>query len=255
VFTEALGSAPREVIVNEQFAKKFFPGRNVIGQVFEDSDAGDSSATENRIIGLVRGARYADVRDPAKPMYFVPIADHDWPLLVLVVRVAPGAAVGPTVLRAIASVAPGIGLNQPSLLTASIGDALARERISAELAIMFGSVALVLVAVGLYGLMAYQVSERTREIGIRMALGAGSRRVMSLVLWQSLALVGAGIIVGFPLAILAGRAVSSQLYGVAPYSIAALSVAAASLVLVAIVATLAPLRRAVGVDPVTALRT
>lgn len=250
------GSAtgPREVVVNEQFAKKFFPGREAIGELFEDSDAGDSTSTENRIIGIVRGARYGEVRESARPMYYVSAADHDWPLLVLVVHAAPGAVVGASVLRAITSVAPGIGLGEPTLLTASVGDALGRERTSAELAIIFGVVALALVAVGLYGLMAYRISERTREIGIRMALGAGSRSVISLVLRQSLALVGVGVAIGFPLAILGGRAVASQLYGVAPYDIDALSVGAASLVIVAIAATLEPVRRAVAVDPVTALR-
>lgn len=253
IFTESSGGT-REAVVNEQFAKKFFPGRDVIGQVFEDSDDGDASATENRIIGVVGDARYGDVREPATPMYFVPVSDRDWPLLILVVRAAPGVVVGAGVLRAITSVAPGIGLGEPTLLTASVGDALVRERISAQLAIMFGSVALALVAVGLYGLMAYRVSERKREIGIRIALGAGSRGIISLVLRQSLTLVGVGVVAGFPLAILAGRAVSSQLYGVTPYSLAALAVAAASLVVVAIAATLEPVRRAIAVDPVTALR-
>jgi putative ABC transport system permease protein len=247
-------AATREVVVNEQFARKFFPGRDVIGRVFADSDAGDSSATENRIVGVVAGARYADVRDAPKPMYFVPIADHDWPYLVLIVHVVPGATVGGSVLRSIAEFAPGIGLSEPTRLSTSIDEALVRERVSAELAIMFGCVALALVAIGLYGLMAYRVSERTREIGIRMALGAGSRRVISLVLWQSLTIVGVGVAAGFPLAMIAGRAVSSQLYGVPPYSLGGLSVAAATLVLVAVAATLEPVRRAVAVDPVSALR-
>jgi ABC-type antimicrobial peptide transport system permease subunit len=135
-----------------------------------------------------------------------------------------------------------------------VDDALVRERMSAALATLFGAIALGLAAVGLYGVMLYQVAERTTEIGIRVALGARPATVMWLVLRQSLIVAGIGLSAGLPLAILAGRAVQSQLYGVAPYDVVALVAAAALLVAVTIVASLIPARRAVGVDPITALR-
>jgi len=245
----------REVVVNDQFAKKFFSNRNPIGQVFEDHDEGDTLVTENRVIGVVGGVKMIGLRAPARPMYFVPVTDHDWPYLVLVVRpYANAVAVGSAAERAIASVAPGIAQGEPTLIAASIDDALTRERISAALATLFGVIALSLVAVGLYGVMLYQVAERTAEIGIRMALGAHASSVVALVLRQSLTIVAIGLVTGFPLAILAGRAVTSQLYGVAPYSAWALAVAGGSLVAVAIAASLVPVRRAVAVDPLTALR-
>jgi len=245
----------RDVVVNDLFAKKFFPGRNAIGQVFDDRDNGDTVGTENRVIGVVGSAKFSGLRAPPTPMYFVPLTDHDWPFLVLVVRPQRGAlGIEPVIARAITSVAPGIAHGDPSLISAAIDDALARERISAALASLFGAIALSLVAVGLYGVMLYQVAERTSEIGIRMALGAGAGSVVALVLRQSLAIVAIGLVAGFPLAMLAGRAVTSQLYGVAPYSVWALTIAGGSLVAVAVVASLVPVRRAISVDPLTALR-
>jgi putative ABC transport system permease protein len=248
-------ASSRDVVVNEQFVNKFFPGRTPIGQVFEDRDAGDTVGTENRVIGVVADAKFAGVRAPARPMYFVPVADHDWPFLVLVVRPTGNAlAVGPAIARAIGAVAPGIAQGEPSFLSTAIDDALVRERISATLAMLFGIIALGLVAVGLYGVMLFQVAERTTEIGIRLALGARAGSVIALVLRQSLTIVVIGLVGGVPLAMLAGRAVTSQLYGVAPYDAFALLVAGASLVVVAIAASLVPVRRAIGVDPITALR-
>jgi hypothetical protein len=249
------GADAREVVVNDDFAKKFFPNRNPLGQVFEDAGDGDSTQTENRVIGVVASAKFADLRASKSPMYFVPIVDHYWPYLVLVIQPrSTAAALGQALSKEIASVAPGISVGGPVLLTASIDDALSRERVSARLAILFGTVALCLVAVGLYGVMLYQVTERTTEIGIRMALGAQATTVLGMVMRQALGVVGVGLVVGVPLSILSRRAVSSQLYGVAPYDIWALAVATGSLILVAIAASFIPARRAISVDPLTALR-
>jgi predicted permease len=245
----------RSVVVNDRFAAKFFPGRDPLGQQFEDSDEGDSLVTENHVIGVVRSARFGALRDPPAPMYFVSVADHDWPFLVLVTTPAHETPdVGRDIARVIAAVAPGISQGDPSFLVSSIDAALARERVSAALAALFGVIALALVAVGLYGVMLYQVAERTPEIGIRLALGADAPRVMALVLRQSLGIVGVGVAGGLPLAILVGRAVASQLYGVEPYSVVALSLAATTLVVVGIAASFVPVRRALSVDPLTALR-
>lgn len=247
--------AIRNVVINERFAKKFFTDRNPLGQTFQDHDDGDTVVTENRVIGVVGDAKFMGLRDPAQPAYFVPVADHDWRYLVLVVRPTPGAPpVGNAVSRAIAAAAPGIAIGDPENLSASVDAALVRERMSATLASLFGLMALSLVAVGLYGVMLYQVTERTTEFGIRIALGARGTAVVGMVLRQSLGIVGIGVVLGAPLAILAGHAVASQLYGVAPYDLSALAIAAAILVLVAIVASFVPVRRAMSVDPMTALR-
>jgi predicted lysophospholipase L1 biosynthesis ABC-type transport system permease subunit len=241
--------------VNEKFAKKFFAGRQPLGQLFYDNDEGDSTKTPNRIVGVVGNAKYAGVRDPAEPMYFVPIADGDWPFLVLVVRATTkGSSVRRAMTQAITTVAPGIGQGDPLPLSSSVDEALVRERMSAALATLFGIIALGLAAVGLYGVMLYQVGERTTEIGIRVALGARPVSVMWLVLGQSLTVASVGLAAGLPLAVLTGRAVRAQLYGVAPYDVVALLAAAVLLIAVTVAASLVPARKAIRVDPITALR-
>ena len=250
-----VSSRERDVVVNERFVKKFFEGRDPIGRLFEDSDDGDTAVTENRIVGVVGDARIIGPRRPAVPMYFVPEADNDWHSHVLIAHTTGGAGtVGAEMTRAILATAPSIGVGDPTLLSASVAHEFDRERMSAALASLFGMLALCLVAVGLYGVMIYRVTERTHEIGIRLALGARTDSVVGLVLRETLAIVGAGVIAGIPLAMLAGRAVASQLFGVAPYSVVALLVAAGSLLAVALGASLVPVRRAVSVDPLTALR-
>ncbi|HEV8446225.1 MAG TPA: ABC transporter permease [Gemmatimonadaceae bacterium] len=246
--------AIRDVVVNDLFVKKFFGDRNPVGQVFRDADDGDTTFTEDRIVGVVAAAKFADARSPARPMYFVPINDGDWPFLVLVMRSSVDATIAASAGRTISAIAPGIGRGEPTSLAASIDAALTRERIAATLATLFGIIALSLVAVGLYGVMLYQVAARTTEIGIRVALGASPSAVVGLVLRQSLAIVAIGLAAGVPLALLAGRAVSSQLYGIQPYSLSALGVATIALFGVALAACLVPARRAVRIDPLAALR-
>jgi len=248
-------TAVRRVVINQRFANKFFVGKTPIGQTFQDHDDGDTVVTENRVVGVVGDSKFSGLRVPAEAAYFVPVADHEWPYLILVVNCSrPSMSLGAAVSRAIAAVSPGIGIGEPVSLSASIDSALIRERMSAALATLFGLIALSLVAVGLYGVMLYQVTERTAELGIRMALGARRASVVALVLRQSLAIVGVGLGIGVPLAMLAGRAVATQLYGVAPYDVSALLVAAGSLVVVALAASLVPVRRAIGIDPISALR-
>ncbi len=247
--------AARDVVVNDLFVKKFLADRDPIGRLFHDADEGDTTFTENRVIGVVSAAKFADVRSPARPMYFVPISDGDWPFLVLAIRTSgDGTAIAASVGRVVSAVAPGIGRGDATSLSASIDAALTRERIAATLATLFGAIGLSLVAVGLYGVMLYQVTERTREIGIRVALGARPGAVVGLVLRQSLAIMSVGLVTGVPLALLAGRAVSSQLYGIAPYSLWALTVATFGLLAVGVVACLVPTQRAMRIDPLTALR-
>ena len=247
--------AIRDVVVNDLFVKKFFGDRNPLGQTFRDADEGDTSYTRDRVVGVVAAAKFVDVRTPARPMYFVPVSDGDWPFLVLVMHTrGSGATVAASAGRAISAVAPGIGRGDATSLSASIDAALARERIAATLATLFGGIALSLVAVGLYGVMLYHVAARTTEIGIRVALGARRGAVVALVLRQSLAIAGIGLAVGIPLAFLAGQAVSSQLYGIQPYSLLAIGVATVALLGVSVAACLIPARRAVRVDPLIALR-
>jgi predicted permease len=245
----------RDVVVNESFAHKFFPNMNALGRVFHDADEGDSAFTADRIVGIVSDTKFTNPRQAARPMYFVRVLDHDWPYLVLVVHTPqPVERIGASIARALAGIAPGISVDGPSLLAASVDQSLVRERLAATLGMIFGTIALCLVAVGLYGVLLYQVTQRTREIGIRMALGAQPSAVLAMVLRQSLSIVAVGLAAGLPLALLAGRGVSSQLYGVGPYDLRTLLAVAGTLMAVAVAASLVPARRAVGIDPLQSLR-
>lgn len=251
----SLTSATREVLVNERFARKFFAGRDPLGESFRDASDGDTTAITDRIVGIVGDAKFMSVRAEPEPMYFIPVTDGRWPFLLLVTRfTGPAQSLGNNLLRSAVAVAPGIAARHPQLLSTAVDDALSRERFAARLASLFGAVALGLVAVGLYGVLLYRVAERTREIGIRIALGADARGVVGLVLRQSLRVVAIGAAVGVPLALLAGRAVSSQLYGVAPYSVGVLTATLGIVGATAAVATIVPVRRAIRVNPLTALR-
>jgi len=136
----------------------------------------------------------------------------------------------------------------------ALDDELARERLAAALATIFGCLALALAAVGLYGLVAYNVDRRTHEIGIRMALGARSADVLWLIVRQSLVLTGLGVVIGVPAAAIAAHGIASQLYGIAATDPRVMAGAAVLLLVVGIVASALPGRRAAGVDPVEALR-
>lgn len=244
-----------DVVVNEQFVAKYLPSRNPLNQIFESVANGDSIRVENRIVGVVAGAKYTSLRAPLEPMFYVTVKDGQWPYLVLTVQSASGdGIVARRVAAEIDAVAPGIGIGEPTSLSSSIASALVRERISAALASAFGVIALCLVAVGLYGVMLYQITERTAEIGIRIALGARSGSIASLVAGQSFRVVAVGLVLGAPLALAAGRAVASQLYGVPPVSLQALLIGVVTLSIVAALATAIPVYRAIGVDPIKALR-
>jgi len=174
--------------------------------------------------------------------------------LMLVTDSAP-AALEPTLKRALAEVDPNLTITSVRTMRQQIQLSFDQERAVASLAGLFGIVALVLAAVGLYGVTAYTVAQRTNEIGIRMALGADRTNVVQLVLRGAFRRVLVGLVLGLPLAILAGRLISAQLYGVTFWDPVALSVAAASLTACAFLAAVIPARRAATIDPIRALRT
>jgi len=173
--------------------------------------------------------------------------------LMLVTRQAPGA-IEAQLTKALAEVDPNLTIVNVSSMRQQVNSRFDQERAVASLAGLFGVVALLLAAVGLYGVTAYAVAQRTNEIGIRMALGADRTRVIDLVLRSAFARVAIGLVVGVPLAVLAGRLISTQLYGVTYSDPVALSIACGSLALCALCAAIIPAMRAAAVSPITALR-
>ena len=174
--------------------------------------------------------------------------------LLLVTDTAPGL-IEPQVARALAEADPNMAVINIRTLEEQVRLTFNQQRAVASLAGLFGVIALVLAAIGLYGVTAYSVARRTSEIGVRMALGADRGRVMSLVLGGAFKRVGVGLVLGMPLAVGAGYLLSAQLYGVAFWDPVALGVAAGALAFAAFVASMVPATRAAGLAPMRALRT
>ena len=256
-------------VVNEAFARRFFKDENPIGRRF-GLDLPEN-AGHFRIVGVVRDMRFAGfgLRRPVRPTFFVPMAqtvDYPQPLmkrielqshfasgLMLVTDSAPGA-LEPVLTRALAEVDPNLTITSVRTMAQQVALTFDEERAVASLAGLFGVVALALAAIGLYGVTAYSVAQRTNEIGIRIALGASRGRVLDLVLRSAFARVAVGLVLGLPLAVGAGRLLSAQLYGVSFWDPLALTVASVSLAACAFVAAIIPAGRAAALSPMRALR-
>jgi len=270
-FTEADNETAAPVaIVNEGFVKRFFKsGENPLEAHF-GMDLPENAGTF-RIVGIVRDAKFAGfaLEKPARPMFYVPLAQnveyknqlmkmvevnsHFVGGILLVTNAAPGR-LEPLLTQALADVDPNFTMTSVRTLREEVELSFDQERAVASLAGLFGIVALLLAAVGLYGVTAYTVAQRTREIGIRMALGAERAKVVGLVLSGASWRVLGGLILGVPLAIGAGRLISSQLYGVSSWDPLALMIAAGALATSAFVAAIIPASRAASISPMSALR-
>jgi predicted permease len=257
-------------VVNEAFVRRFFKSdEDPIGQHF------GLNLPENvgtfRIVGVVRDAKFAGfaLDRPARPMFYVPLAqtvDYKNPMMkrlefqshfvrgLLLVTNTPPGALEPLVKRALADADPNLTVTSVRTLQQQIDRSFDQQRAVASLAGLFGVVALVLAAIGLYGVTAYTVAQRTNEIGLRMALGADRPKVVGMVLRGAFRRVVVGLVLGLPLAVGAGYLLASQLYGVRFWDPLALGVAAVSLLCCAFVAAVIPAVRAASISPMNALR-
>jgi hypothetical protein len=271
-FTEADNeTAALVAVVNEAFVTRFFKSdEDPIGQHF-GLDLPENVNTF-RIVGVVRDAKFAGfaLGQPARPMFYVPMAQtvpYASPLMarieseshraggILLVSDLPPAALEPQIRRTLAAVDPNLTINSVRTLQEQVALSFNQERAVASLAGLFGIVALLLAAIGLYGITAYTVARRTNEIGIRMALGADRTNVVDLVLRGAFSRVVVGLAIGLPLAVGAGRVIAAQLYGVPFWDPLALAVATVSLTACALVAAIIPATRAAMISPMRALRT
>jgi putative ABC transport system permease protein len=268
--TEDDTEATRKVaVINEAFAKRFFKGQNPIGQHFGPDKLKYSSKYE--IVGVVRDMRYMtyDYKDPVGPMFWLPeaqTAQWDDPAYVSgevwshylynIVLWAPGDPPGmeERVRKALNSVDPNLVLYSVDPYSKVVSGDFQQENMIATLTTLFGVLGLMLAAVGLYGVMAYMVEQRTGEIGVRMALGADRGSVVKMVLRGAFSQVGIGLALGIPAAIGAGKLMSDQLFGVKPWDPVMLSLATLLLALAVLLASVIPARRAAGVEPMVALR-
>jgi hypothetical protein len=251
--------------------KRFFRSdEDPLGQHF-GLDLPENAGTY-RIVGVVRDAKFAGfaLRMPARPMFYVPLAqyvDYKNDLMarlerethlirgMMLVTSAPPGVIEPLLTKALSQVDPNLTITGVRTMRQQVELSFDQERSVASLAGLFGIVALLLAAVGLYGVTAYTVAQRTSEIGIRMALGADRVTVTTLILRGAFTRVGIGLALGIPLAIGAGRLIAAQLYGVSFWDPLALGVAAGLLAVCSLFAALIPAGRAASISPMRALRT
>jgi predicted permease len=255
-------------MVNQTFANKFFKGKDPIGKHFGDLDM--KYAGNFEIVGVTDDTMYWEPTDKMRPMFFLPARQrmiYEDPRFVTfedrshylhaielkTLGIVPGLE--PQVRRALAQVNPDLAVIDFTSFRDQVEQNFSQQEMIAKLTSLFGGLALVPASVGLYGVTAYWVERRTREIGVRMALGADRLKVLKLVLRGAFLEVGIGLAIGIPATILAGRAMATQLFGVTPHDPAILLGTTAVLSLAALVAALVPAHRAASLDPLRALRT
>jgi len=246
-------TSPHVGIINEEFARRFLPGVNPLGHSI-GTDDGRYTMT---IVGVVKDHKYRSIDEEPIPMAWyeyaqIPIVG---PMSVEMRMHGDPLAILPAARKAVQQIDPNLPLIRPMTQRAQFETTIAHQILFARLAGFFGFLAVVLVATGLYGTLAYRVSLRTAEIGVRMAVGARRGQVVWMILRDSLVLTAAGVAAGVPLAMLVGRALTSSLYGVKPLDAATYLLAMMGVAVVAMAASAVPAGRAASVDPMRALRT
>jgi predicted permease len=253
-FTEAdSGSSPKVAIVNVALATQMFGTADAVGKRFVTGLRPGNPEIE--VIGVSADARYTSMRRDPPPTFYIPYLQSETSRVTFEVRTAgePMALVS-QVRAAISALDDALPLFDIRTQEEQILRSLEQERLFAKLALLLGSVTLALSGIGLYGLLAYAVTQRTPEIGVRMALGAERGQVRWMILRQSLVLVGVGLVLGIPAAIWSSRLIESLLFGLSATDPKVFAAAAALMLGVAMIAAYAPARRASKIDPLVALR-
>jgi predicted permease len=247
--------SPKVAIVNEEFVKKFNLGREAVGKLI-GSGRGSASKLDTTIVGVVQNAKYSEVKQKIPPLFFRPYRQDDQlgSASFYVRTAADPSAFASTVTGVVKDLDPNLPLENLKTLTQQVRDNTFLDRMMSTLSAAFAILATLLAAVGLYGVLAYTVSQRTREIGLRMALGAAPRHVRGMVMTQVGWMVLTGGLVGIAAAYLLGRGAETILYQLHGWDPAVLAISAVLLTIVALSAGLIPAQRASRVDPMTALR-
>jgi predicted permease len=245
--------APHVAVVNETFARTYFPNQSALGHRFA---FGNRKNDEIEIVGVVRPSKYSRVDEPAHAVVYVCYAQDENPSgFVAYVRTAGDPrSLFAAIRREVTALDPALPISALRTMNDQVDESLAARRAMSYLSALFAILATVLAAIGLYGLMAYTVARRTREIGIRVALGAGRGSLLNLVMREVALLTAIGIGVAIPLSLVLTRFVRTQLYGIVPNDPASIALASLVLVCVALVAGYIPAERATRVDPIRALR-
>jgi putative ABC transport system permease protein len=249
--------APRVLIVNKAFAEKFFPREDVIGKRITPgaSAPGEKDGIVREIVGVVGSAKLFAMDAEPQPIYYFPYKQLPWMPPVVMLRTAvPPRTLESAVREQMTSLDSMVPVFQVRTMDELLSTQVTEPRFHTVLLACFAGVALLLTMVGLYGVMAYSVTRRTREIGVRMALGASRSMVLSMVLRQALVLLAAGLALGLAASLAADRLLQSMLFGVSAVNPAVLGLSGLLVALTGLFAAYLPAHRAAKVDPMEALR-
>jgi predicted permease len=248
-------TSAKVAIVNEAFGRKYFPAQNPVGRTFQVEEPPGEPRPAYEVVGLVRDTKYSDLREPFGPIGYFPSSQSGPNPFTQVLLRSPmtAASVTAEVTRAVMAVNPAIAI-QYQTMQETVQQSLMRERLMATLSGFFGGLAALLATIGLYGIMSYMVARRRNEIGIRMALGANRRDVVTMIMREAGVLLIAGLVAGTALSLAAGQTAADLLFGLKPQDPGTLAMAAAGLAAVAALASYLPAQRAAGLEPTIALR-
>src|SRR6185295_6178868 len=252
VFSDRDGATmPAVVVIDEEAARRYWPAGDAIGARISI----DNPNAWREIVGIVASVRHDALDQPPRGTMYFPLAQRPTSTIFAVLNTVDDPVRAVAAARGVVrGLDPGLPVYDVSSLENRLSDSLGRRRIAMWLLVAFGSLALALAAIGVYGVLAYDVGQRKQEIGIRMALGADGNRVMQMVMASGVSLTMIGIAIGVALAAIVARIASGLLFGVSPYDPITYAAFAAVLVATAIAAAYIPARRATKVDPMTTLR-
>jgi predicted permease len=251
-------TSPLVAIVSESMAARFYPGQDPIGKRFATGFSRGNNPRGDwiEIIGVARDGKYASLSETVSAVVYLPLAQRHETGVVLYVRATGDlGAIATQMRREIQAIEPNLPVTDTQTMSETIADSLYAPRMGAILLSAFGGLALLLAALGIYGVLAFSIARRTREIGIRVALGASRRGVVGLVVREGLSLVAVGLGLGLVGGYFAAQALGAFLYGIEPHDLATFAAVPCVLLAVAGLACWLPARRAVRVDPLVALRT
>jgi hypothetical protein len=245
--------ATEVAVVNESFVRRFMPSGNPIGRQFRATDTSPPSTVE--IVGVVKDTRVVNFREAPAPVYYPPYHGRSRGSVALAVRASGDLAqIAASVQRMTREIDPRWGLKDVAPFTEIEDRSLVVERLVAQTSAAFGALAVLVASIGLYGVLALGVARRTKEIGLRIALGASRSGVQWMVVREALALLALGVAVGLPCALAATRYVAAMLYQLAPNDVSNIAATVVAMTAVSALAALIPALRAARVDPMVALR-
>ena len=246
---EDVVGTPSVVIINQAMADRFWPEGGALGQTMV-------SGNELQVVGVVPTGKYRSINESPKPAFFLPVTASFGRGRMVIARARSGDAdaLVDVLRREVLEVAPGITISEAQTVSEYASATLLPSRIASRLMAVCGGLGLLLAAVGLYGVMAYVVSQRTREMGVRIALGATRSEVTSLVVWKGVRVAGVGALVGVLLTLGVGRVLTALPFGVPTFDLWSVSAVGIGTVAVAVFASWVPALRAGAVEPAVSLR-